>query len=268
MIVHRGRLLPSVIVGALVTASLTLGAGVASAAPRTCRSSDGVDFVVSGTVSLLAGTVCSLDDLLEATADELTAAGLQTLAQYQAALDEAPGGNESAGGGSGTPIMPLPDLTGDNTPTSDPAPSTEADGSSAGGESGPAPGAGGGSGAGPASGGPAQGVAPASALPAPDVRGVVAAPALAAPGGLAAGVPALTIGRPNPALFAPLGSPLRTLTGVSPGSPVTTSSDVQAMAFDDLPGGMGTPAVVGVLILSTLGAFALRHRILRRARSD
>ena len=49
-------------------------------------------------------------------------------------------------------------------------------------------------------------------------------------------------------------------------APVTTSSDVQAMALDGLPGGLGTPAVLGVLILSTLAGFALRHRVLRRVR--
>ncbi|MDD7939919.1 hypothetical protein PHK61_15980 [Actinomycetospora lutea] len=91
----------------------------------------------------------------------------------------------------------------------------------------------------------------------------------AAPGGLAATVPFLSFGTPNPALLlAPPGSPLRTLAGADTGSPVTTTSDVQAMAFDNMPGGMGTPAVVGVLILSTLGAFALRYRVLRRARTS
>ena len=72
----------------------------------------------------------------------------------------------------------------------------------------------------------------------------------------------------NPGLLlAPLGSPLRTMTGQDGGSPVTTASQVQSMAFDDLPGGPGLPAVVGLLILSALGAFALRHRILARARA-
>ncbi|MEJ2865752.1 hypothetical protein [Actinomycetospora flava] len=123
---------------------------------------------------------------------------------------------------------------------------------------------------GPAAGGAPAGPAPASSgMPAPDVRAVVAAPALAAPGGLAAArVPVLNFGTPNAALLlTPAGSPLRALTGQDTGSPVTTTSDVQAIAFENLPGGMGTPAVVGVLILSTLGAFALRHRIFRRARA-
>ncbi len=42
----------------------------------------------------------------------------------------------------------------------------------------------------------------------------------------------------NPGLLlAPPGSPLRTLTGQDGGSPVTTASQVQSMAFDNLPGG-------------------------------
>ena len=82
--------------------------------------------------------------------------------------------------------------------------------------------------------------------------------------GLVTGVP---VGTVNPALLmAPVGNPLRTLGGENGGSPVTTASQVQAMAFDQLPGGLGTPSVAGVLILSTFAAFALRHRVLRRAR--
>ncbi|HSK59643.1 MAG TPA: hypothetical protein VK935_11390 [Actinomycetospora sp.] len=89
----------------------------------------------------------------------------------------------------------------------------------------------------------------------------------AAYGGLAATTPALGFGTFDPSLLlAPAGSPLRTLTGVDQGSPVTTVSDVQAMAFDSLPGGLGMPAVTGTLILSAFAAFALRHRVLRRAR--
>ena len=48
-------------------------------------------------------------------------------------------------------------------------------------------------------------------------------------------------------------------------SPVTTSSDVQAMAVD-LPGGLGTPAVAGVLILAALGALVLRSHMFLRTR--
>ena len=115
---------------------------------------------------------------------------------------------------------------------------------------------------------PAQAAVPApSGVQAPDVRGGLLTPAVSAPGGLAARVPALGFGTVDPRLLmVPTGSPLRTLTGVTPGSPVTTSSDVQAMALDGLPSGLGTPAVLGVLILSTLAGFALRHRVLRRVR--
>jgi hypothetical protein len=56
--------------------------------------------------------------------------------------------------------------------------------------------------------------------------------------------------------MAPPGSPLRTLTEQDAVSPVTTSSDVQAMALDHLPGGLGTPSVVGVLLFAALGALA------------
>jgi hypothetical protein len=88
-------------------------------------------------------------------------------------------------------------------------------------------------------------IQPPSALPAPDVRGGVLPNAnLLAPGGasggLAATTPAHGFGTLDPSLLlAPAGSPLRTLTGVDEGSPVTTVSDVQAMAFDNLPAGWG-----------------------------
>ncbi len=104
--------------------------------------------------------------------------------------------------------------------------------------------------------------AAAAARPVPTTSG-------GAPGGLLAGLPggAAGFGAYNPGLLlAPAGSPLRTLAGQDGGSPVTTASQVQSMAFEDLPGGLGTPAVVGVLILSTLAAFGLRHRVLARAR--
>ncbi|WP_433782244.1 hypothetical protein ACQPX6_20345 [Actinomycetospora sp. CA-101289] len=107
----------------------------------------------------------------------------------------------------------------------------------------------------------AQGIAPDANLLSP------AGGAGGAYGGLAATAPALGFGTFDASmLLAPQGSPLRTLTGVDEGSPVTTVSDVQAMAFDNLPGGLGMPAVFGVLILSAFAAFALRHRVLRRAR--
>ncbi len=103
-------------------------------------------------------------------------------------------------------------------------------------------------------------VAPATGVLTPNAFGT------APPGGLATG--AAGFGGYNPGLsLAPLGSPLRTLTGQDGASPGTTASQVQAMAVDRLPGGLGTPAVLGVLVLSTLAALALRHRVLRRARA-
>ena len=161
--------------------------------------------------------------------------------------DGVTGNPAPATGGSGT---------GTNTSTSGSGSESPA-GTSGGASTTPAP-----------TGGPAQAALPApSGVQAPDVRGGLLTPAVSAPGGLAARVPALGFGTVDPRLLmVPTGSPLRTLTGVTPGSPVTTSSDVQAMALDGLPGGLGTPAVLGVLILSTLAGFALRHRVLRRVR--
>lgn len=72
----------------------------------------------------------------------------------------------------------------------------------------------------------------------------------------------------NPGLLfaAPFGSPLRTLAGTDPASAVTTASQVQAMALDNLPRGLGIPAVLGVLILAGLAGLAVRHRMLSRRR--
>ena len=74
----------------------------------------------------------------------------------------------------------------------------------------------------------------------------------------------------DPALLlaAPAGSPLRTLAGADPASLVTSSSQMQAMAFDGLPDGVGVPATLGSLILAALGAFALRHRLVGRGRRE
>ncbi|MDD7933318.1 hypothetical protein [Actinomycetospora straminea] len=258
------------IVGALVTGALALGAGVASAAEE-CKV-DGQSFAVRGLLTADSGGRCLLS-LVPAS-----------LAQVQAFLEEAApttvpatGSTEndsSSGGGTGStgpdPITDTIDdvvdgVTGSNG-------STGSDGSSSGGpdsepaSSGNGSTGSGGSDTGAPAGGPGAGAPPASALPAPDVRGLAAPMAAAAPGGLAAMVPTLNFGAPNVGLLAPLGSPLRPLTGISPASPVTTTSDVQAMAVDSVPGGLGTPAVVGTLILSALAAFALRHRVLHRAR--
>lgn len=279
MLVRPDRLLPSVIVGALVAGALAFGAGTASAA-GTCLL--GIQrFDVGGAVTedsdgtcLLNGVKPSLDGLVAFVAGSSTPS---------AAAD--PGDSGSSGGdvvsGVGDVVSGVGDaVTGAGGSTTGGSQDTESESATgSGGE--PSAGAGtaagtGTGGGGPAAGGPAAGgpalgaalVAPA-ALPTPDVRAAVAPTALTAPGtGFLAGLPTLSFGRPNPGLFAPLGSPLRTLTGVAPGSPVTTSSDVQAMAFDDLPGGLGTPAITGVVILSVLGGVALRHRVLRRARTE
>jgi hypothetical protein len=232
---------------------------VASAA-ETCFLGT-TPYTVRGDVTEAPDGQCLLNGVTPTVTELLGALGL---AGSSGADGSSAGGDEPTGGGAGDPVIQIPVPTlpaGDNTPPTDPATPAGTGEGDAGTGSDTAPGSGG-TVTEPAAGGPAQGgVQPASALPAPDVRGAVAAPALAAaPGGLAATVPLLNFGTPNPALLlAPPGSPLRTLAGENTGSPVTTTSDVQAMAFDNMPGGMGTPAVVGVLILSTLGAFALRH---------
>lgn len=267
MPVRPGRLLPSVIVGALAVGALTLGAGTASADDTITRSEcEARGGQISG---LLSGLLCTVDGTVYTLLG-----GDSSAAPRSAAPAETPasGAAPANGGGLvGGAVDAVGGVVGGLTgATGSSGGGTQSEGTPAGSdaesESGPANDAS----TDPASatrGGPATAGAPAaSGLPAPDVRGA-AAPA-AAPGGLLTGVPTLAFGRPNPGLFAPLGSPLRTLTGVAPGSPVTTTSDVQAMAFDDLPGGLGTPAVTGVVILSVLGAFALRHRIFRRARTS
>ena len=73
----------------------------------------------------------------------------------------------------------------------------------------------------------------------------------------------------NPGLLltAPPGSPLKTIGSTDPASAVTSSSDVQAMAFNGPNNGLGVPAVLGVLILAGLAGFAVRHRMLARRRS-
>lgn len=253
MSVRSGRVLPSVIVGALVTGALALGAGTAGAA-GTCTSSDGETFLLSGSLERGADGGCEAPGLLGGLAGALRALGYEVAPKTTQAVEDA------------LPSVTLPPTT--TPPVTVPA--SPGSGSDA-------------SGANASQDQEGQRLAdqqaasqqtraqqvvvrPPSALPAPDVRSALV-PAVSAPGGLAARVPALRFGTFDPSLLrVPAGSPLRTLTGVTPGSPVTTSSDVQAMAFDDLPGGLGTPSVVGVLILAGLAGFALRHRVLRRVR--
>jgi hypothetical protein len=257
MPVRPGRLLPSVIVGALVTGALAWGAGTASAAdPIT------IDDLLSGQ--------CIDPDTRQAT---LIVEGLTR--------DATTGVCEPVRTATPEPevVIDPPDVEIDPSPDVDPAPDPiiDLDPESSGttddsDDTNNVPPAGPGSGG---NGGPQPGpvfIQPPSALPAPDVRGGVLPNAnLLTPGGayggLAATTPALGFGTLDPSLLlAPAGSPLRTLTGVDEGSPVTTVSDVQAMAFDNLPGGLGMPAIAGTLILSAFAAFALRHRVLHRAR--
>ena len=79
--------------------------------------------------------------------------------------------------------------------------------------------------------------------------------------------PAAFAYNPGLLLAAPPGSPLRMAGMNDPASAVTSASDVQAMAFNAPGGGLGVPAVLGVLILSGLAGFAVRHRMLARRRS-
>jgi hypothetical protein len=261
MVVRSGRLLPSVIVGALVTGALVLGAGVAGA-DEECRGlllgtptpgtmQDGECKNVLG--QLLSPILPPSSSSEGSTVDPApTTANPGPVAAVGNAVGDLAnglaGGTSPATGSSGG---------GTNTSTTGADTGTPASAGSDTASDAPA-----------STGRPAQAAVPApSGVQAPDVRGGLLTPAVSAPGGLAARVPALGFGAVDPRLLmVPTGSPLRTLTGVTPGSPVTTSSDVQAMALDGLPSGLGTPAVLGVLILSTLAGFALRHRVLRRVR--
>ena len=262
MLVRPGRLLPSVIVGALVTSALALGAGTAAAEEislEACQASRG-EVSANGlicTVGQIPYTIVTEDSTAPSGDDE---------------RDDGGSGNDSSSGpvgeeGGGGTVIVIPDVIPDEEPESEtPDPTTQP---STGQNQGNVVNRGGRVSVVQAP--PPAIVQRPSALPVPDVRGGVApnllSPALGAPGGLAAGAPRLGMGTLDPAmLLAPAGSPLRTLTGVDEGSPVTTASDVQAMAFDNLPGGLGTPAVTGTLILSAFAALALRHRVLRRAR--
>lgn len=263
MVVRSGRLLPSVIVGALVTGALALGAGVASAEPITLGDllpGQCIDPETREAKTIVTGL---LRDSVTGMCEVVGAA----TAPAESGTENTPAPSSPGAGGVTDVVTDIvDDVTGPSPETdgtgSGTDPSTTGSGSEA------TSGATGGASTAPAAGGPVQAVVqPPSALPAPDVRGALLAPAVSAPGGLAARVPALGFGAVDPRLLmVPTGSPLRTLTGVTPGSPVTTSSDVQAMALDGLPSGLGTPAVLGVLILSTLAGFALRHRVLRRVR--
>ncbi|WP_285658851.1 hypothetical protein [Actinomycetospora sp. NBRC 106375] len=267
MMVRPARPLPSVIVGALLVGSLGLGAGSAWAAEDGDPCHVGVlqgEVHGDDCVNALGVVLGSLANAVlgpvvpqaPASATESAPSTPSSAGGAVAGVTEAVGGvldgvtgtgaSGAAGQGAGTPA---------GTGAAGAANSTPASGDATGGGA-------------PAVGGGAP-VAPASAvIPAPDVRG--APVAFAAAGGLAtARVPMLSFGPANPALlFAPLGSPLRTLAGQGAGSPVTTSSDVQALAVDGLPGGVGTPTVIAVLVLASLGAFALRHVVLRRVRGD
>ena len=234
MPVRPGRLLPSVIVGALVTGALALGAGTALAAPT-----DGAPCYVGETQGKVDGANCVtsggsiLGSLLEATLGRLPVVEVEPPPTTTTTTRT-------------TTSSTVPRTTTATTRTSPPV-VVERSRVVA-----PAP-------------PPAQIARPPAPVAAPQAN--LLSPALGSPGGLAAGTPALGFGTLDPSLLlAPAGSPLRTLTGVDEGSPVTTVSDVQAMAFDDLPGGLGTPAITGTLILSAFAAFALRHRVLRRAR--
>jgi hypothetical protein len=269
MVVRSGRLLPSVIVGALVTGALVLGAGVAEAAPLTCTA--------NGKTGIALGDKCvnplNVDDVF-GLLDPVTQPAAETPSQAPV-VDPSPAaeGSDTGSGGVvgavGGAVGGVVDSVRGNSPAAGGSGTGTNPSAGAGSEATSGSGAGSGS-SGPSApaGGSVAPVVPApSGVQAPDVRGGLLPPAVSAPGGLAARVPALGFGAVDPRLLmVPTGSPLRTLTGVTPGSPVTTSSDVQAMALDGLPSGLGTPAVLGVLILSTLAGFALRHRVLRRVR--
>ncbi|MHC1561280.1 hypothetical protein ACR9E3_20140 [Actinomycetospora sp. C-140] len=265
MIVRPARPLPSVIVGALLVGSLGLGAGSAAADPETCTAG-GQRFEVARLLERAPDGQCLLGGVA-ALADSLVGLGYQVVTETTGTAEAARTATEQAASNAANTVDAA---AGAGASAASPSSASVPSGAAAGTDGGASTdtSAGAVSGVGAVAGSQAP-VAPASAvIPAPDVRG--APVAFAAAGGLAtARVPMLSFGPANPALlFAPLGSPLRTLAGQGAGSPVTTSSDVQALAVDGLPGGVGTPTVLAVLVLASLGAFALRHAVLRRVRGD
>ncbi|MDD7967227.1 hypothetical protein [Actinomycetospora lemnae] len=250
------------IVGALVTGALALGAGTASAAPETCTAGD-TQFVLSGTLQSVGG-ICFLGDVVAALED-LKTADFQTLAEYEAAeqqrleqerleqerleqerLEQERLEQERLEQEQREQQQEQVRLEEEQRVAQQRAAEQQAQRDAAAREAAAAA----------QRAAQAQAAAPANLL----------APGAGGGAGLLAGVPTLNFGAPNVGLLSPVGSPLRPLTGLTPASPVTTTSDVQAMALDSVPAGLGTPAVVGTLILSALAAFALRHRVLHRAR--
>ncbi|WP_433027221.1 hypothetical protein [Actinomycetospora sp. CA-053990] len=254
------------IVGALVTGALALGAGVAGAAE------DGAPCHVLLREGVVEGDKCVTPGgtVLGSLVDAILGPVVAPPTSSAPAESPAGGGTSSPGvvPGAVDTVSDLVDGVTGNTPAAGGSGGTSTSTTGADNGTSASSGSGTASDAPASTGGPAQAVVqPPSGVQAPDVRAGLLTPAVSAPGGLAARVPALGFGTVDPRLLmVPTGSPLRTLTGVTPGSPVTTSSDVQAMALDGLPSGLGTPAVLGVLILSTLAGFALRHRVLRRVR--
>lgn len=244
MLVRPGRLLPSVIVGALVTGALALGAGTASGA-EICEV-EGQKFTVEAPFTVDDEGNCR-DVLGVVPALSVVRELLKAVVPPPTTMTSAP-----------------PTSSTSPTPTATTTPRTSASQQNAQSQADQL-----------AARQRAQQEAAARDAAAAAQRAAqaqAAAPAnLLAPGavggaGLLAGVPALNFGAPNLALLAPAGSPLRVMAAEDAGARVTTTSDVQAMALDSVPAGLGTPAVVGTLILSALAAFALRHRVLHRAR--
>ena len=243
----RRRLLPTAIVGGLLAAGVSLGIGTAEAAVGdTCSIGDAKYTIVKDGIGS-SGGACTLTDalpLLNLPAGyRLTSA---TTALRYHFLRVAP---------VVTPAVPTPD-----------APSGTDENASA-----PVP---------PAAGSttstkPLVPTSTPQKAVVPVVPPAVApqAPALAA--GAVGVAPAVGVldadfspvllsnGTYDPALLlgaAPGVAPMLAMSSGDPASAVTTASQVQAMALQGA-GGLGLPAVAGVIILAGLGGVAVRYRL-------
>ena len=228
---HR-RLLPSVLVGGMLVAGMAIGVGTAEA-QESCTGPTGLTILLP---SPLVESVTDSGKCVLATVEDTTSS----------VPTPTPSKIVTPPSGSTTSSTAAPPTTPPSTTVPVP-PAAQPPGAAA---------------AAPAAVAAAQPLAAGQSLLAPGVgatpsalTGAPFAPAL----GNAVYDPALLLG-------APANNPLVSMASADPASAVTTASQVQAMALQNLPGGLGVPAVLGVIILAGLGALVVRSRILRRVK--
>lgn len=251
MRVRPGRLLPSVMVGGLLVSGLALGAGVASGADATCKSSTGEDVPALG-VLLIADASGSC---------QLTAKGKLLYSTVDAATTAIVGGAKEE-------VPPAPVTT--TSPVKDATDGTKDTDSSTGGnpavvpttttaprQTAPAPA--------PVLAGPAAALPPAAPAALGAAGPVGALPPLAgvAPAGLASNLFSANAYDPGLLFGTPLGNAASALFSPKADSAVTTVSQAQLLPSAG-SGGFGTPATIGVIILACLIGFAVRHRVISR----